>query len=488
MRYTSFTGVAGVFGYDATDTSSPRRSLPAVDLRGEDEILDRLKRDRLVSTARDAKRNWVVAGWMIRKHLDFVSDFTWRANTPDKEWNKAAQDLIQKWGRRHTAHVSRRHPLRRLVRMAETMRVLDGDLLIEKIKPSTSLNLIRGDRIRNRGAADKSQWVSGVRIHQRTQESLEFDVHKRTRGGRFVPDKRIPAANCIHHGYFNDDPECIRGISPMAPALNDLRDTYEAKVYALARLKIEQILGVAITKKAESGVNPFVGNQQFNATIPEGATDEEIAAIEEEAADEESRKGSVDFGKGHWLVELLEGEDIKHIAGNMPSSNAREFLELCIEIVLKALDLPTSFWDESHTNFFGSRGALQLYRRSAQHKQADNAEMLDEITTWRLRKAIIDDELYLPRGWKLDDIESQWVPRGIPWWDRSKEIRGDLLAIGAGIDSVEAVCLDHGTGDPYNNIDKTSALLDYARERGLVLNFDPSPELTVVQQGDNNNG
>lgn len=458
--------------YDAV-SSTTRRSAPVTDLRSEDNVLRYHERDMLVSTARDAKRNYVVASWMIRKHLDFVSDFTFEANTPNEPFNDAVKALMAEWVKRRNCHVAGMHPLRRLIRLGEASRVMDGDVFWELMKDGT-VGLIRGDRIRNRRGFDNSrEWTHGVHLGRR-QQALGYLVHRRSVYGSFEFEKYLPAKHAIQNGYF-DDTEQIRGVSPLSVAINNLRDTYEGIDFALARLKLEQILGVAITKKAfDAGGNPFSGNRQFQPH-PEAISPEEEEELQEATADEESRSGLIDFGKGIWQVELNDGEDIKSIAGNMPSSNAQQFLDACIHLALKALDLPVSFWNEAHTNFFGSRGALQLYKRSAHSKQADNQEVLDEITLWKLREWVSTGRLALPRGWHVNDVESQWVPRGIPWWDRSKEIIGDLRAIGAGLDNPINVCLDHGTGNPYDHIDQTAKVYEYARQKlgqyGVTLNF-----------------
>lgn len=461
-----------LFGYDAVATTT-RRQAPRTDLRSEDDILRWHDRDKMVSSARDAKRNYTVCAWMIRKHLDFVSEFTFEPNTPNEDFNKKFRALVTEWSKRQKCHVAGRHPLRRLLRINEAGRVLDGDILWEKMKAG-SVNLVRGDRIRNpRGRVDADEWRNGVRIDPRTQASVEYQIHTRTRAGAFREEKRIPAGNAILNGYF-DDADQVRGVSPLSSAINNLRDTYEGIDFALARLKIEQLFGLAVTKNADINHNPFAGNRQYaeeNTPGEEDETEEEAQERVQAVADDESRSGVVSFGKGPFQVWLNEGEELKHVTGNMPSSNAQAFLSVCIQLALRSLDLPTSFFDEAHTNFFGSRGALQLYKRSASNKQQDNSEVLDELTLWKVIQWIIADVLELPRGWKSSDIEWQWVPKGIPWWDRSKEIIGDLRAISAGIDNPISVCLDHGTNSPFHNIDQTAKVMAYAAKKGVPISF-----------------
>lgn len=477
--FTPFTGVAGVFGYDAVE-ATPRRKAPRLELRSEDDLLLHQQRDKLVSSARDAQRNYELAAWMIRKHLDFVADFTFQANTPDRDFNRRLEAFVDRWSKRDNCHVAGRHPLRRLLRMAECCRTVDGDLLWEKLRDGT-LNLIRGDRVRNPGYLQNTDdWKHGINVDLKTGRPRAYQVWKRTRWGRFEIDKLLPAGNALHHGYFTD-PEQVRGVSPMSTAINRLRDGYEAKDFAAARMKAEMILGVAITSDGESTGNPWQGNRQYEPG-PDGETSE----AKQSRIDDENQKGKVSFGPGLFIWEMRPGEKVSPVSGNMPSSNAQQFINLCIHVALKSLDIPFSFYSEDFTNFYGSRGALQLYKRSAQNKQQDNADLLDELSLWRFRQAVIDNQLQLPRGWRIDELDFCWVPRGIPWWDRSKEIRGDLLAIAAGLDTPQGVCLEHGTGDYESNVDAIAKAVRYWNDQlgdlNVPISFTAPPETVAVSE------
>lgn len=436
--------------YDATRPTT-RRKVPVADLRNEDQILEVHGRDTLVTSARDARRNYSVAATMIRMHLDFVSDFTFRPNTPNESVNAQLQKLMDDWQTKANCHVARRHPLRRLMRMMEACRVLDGDVIVEKMKKG-SINLIRGDRIRSPHGIDRAGWEHGIQLNPVTQELLNFHVCKRNRSGAFVRDKILPARNAIHHGYF-DDPEQIRGISPLSTALNSLRDTYEGVDFALARLKIEQLIGYAITNvKATTQGNPFAGNHQFQERVFPEKTPEELEELWAKQEEEEARKGLVDYGQGVYQIELRDGEDIKNVGGNMPSSNAQAFISMVIQVALKSLDIPYCFYAENYTNYSGMQVALNLYKRSTKSKQRDNAETLHDVTDWKARQWVIERKLILPRGWRVDELEWQWVPTGIPPWDRTKETTGFLMAMSAGLANPQELCLEFGTSTFQENV------------------------------------
>ncbi|HWL10762.1 MAG TPA: phage portal protein [Planctomicrobium sp.] len=436
--------------YDATRPTT-RRKVPVSDLRNEDYILEGHGRDTLITSSRDMRRNYAIAAAAVRLHLDFVSDFRFHAKTHDKSFNERLSKHITGWQHKKRCHVARRHPLRRLLRMQEACRTLDGDILFEKMR-NGSINLIRSDRLRSPHGFDGKGWINGVKVHPVTGELMEFHVCKRTKSGSFVKDKVIPAKNAILHGYF-DDPEQIRGVSPLSTAINNFRDTYEGIEYALARLKIEQLIGYAITNvKATTSGNPFAGNRQFEERVFPEKSPEELEEIWKREEEEEARKGIVDYNQGVYQFELRDGEDIKNVGGNMPSSNAQAFLMVCIQIALKALDIPYCFYSEDFTNYSGMQVALQLYKRSTKHKQRDNAEMLADLTEWTIRRLVIERQLELPRGWRIDDLEWQWVPCGIPPWDRTQEVTGVLMAMSAGLLTPQEVCLEFGPNTFEENV------------------------------------
>ena len=137
------------------------------------------------------------------------------------------------------------------------------------------------------------------------------------------------------------------------------------------------------------------------------------------------------------------------------------------------MDLPISFFDEGHTNFFGSIGAWRHYERSALAKRQALLNVLNRLTIWRLMLAVLDGRLVLPKGVTLDALEFAWVPKGMPWWKPSEELRGDLMAAGAGLGDLEAICLARDGGDIKENIRRNGKLLQFARDSGFPLSLVP---------------
>lgn len=160
-------------------------------------------------------------------------------------------------------------------------------------------------------------------------------------------------------------------------------------------------------------------------------------------------------------------------------------MHLVIAVSLLALDLDFSFFDSSHTNFFGSRAALMHYVRSCKTKRAALQEVLDLVTVWKLAVWIAAGLLVLPGKMTLADLVWQWVADGIPWWDPSKDIDGNIKAVRSGLDNPQRICIETGT-DFFDNVDQIAEAHKYAESKGVTLSYDlpSSPASGAQESGD----
>jgi hypothetical protein len=108
----------------------------------------------------------------------------------------------------------------------------------------------------------------------------------------------------------------------------------------------------------------------------------------------------------------------------------------------------------------------------------------------------MDGEITLPSGFTIEDVLFEWVPIGTPWYDNSKEIKGDLSAIASALESPIAITKQRGSGDIFKNIEELAEVMKHAEDVGLkvlgrpiVLNFnaDLAPEPLPDVPNDNQN-
>ena len=460
----SFGSMLG--GYDAINGSTRRRQ-PITRNASEDAIADARKRQMLTGTASDIARNFIVAKWLIRKHLDYVSTFEFQAKTPDRGYNAY---LEQWWADRTTAEafdVAGRHPHRRFVRISEAQRVLAGDMgwLKLAMRPGHpdrgKVQAIEGDRIGARLGdlprnANPDEWVNGVRVDLDTGKSLAYAISKRVGKSQMQFDRIIDASSLILHACYEFRFDQVRGVSPIAAGLNWMRDTYEAFDHSNAKLKLAQLLGVSI-----------YSNTQDNTW------------------DRDEAGYKVDFNRsGPFMLELDQGDRAEILESKTQSAETNSYLRMLILICLKALDIPFSFWDESFTNFYGSRGGLIQYQKSSKDRICDLQLLQYRHADWRMNIGVADRDLELPSGKGLEFITNgyDFIPAGVPWWDPTKEVRGASMAIATGLSSPQRACREAGT-DFETNILEIKQAMEFAASNGVPLVYADSsafaPEITV---------
>jgi len=439
--------------YDAVEERG-RRTSPAIRTQSEDRILLPTLRAKLDANAQDIHRNFSIAQWMIRRHLDYVATFTFHARTKDDALNDQVEFLFANWSRGYNCDAAGRHRFDKLIRLLELQAVLRGDCGFLKLADG-ALQGLESDRIRNPLGFDNAapHWTHGVKIDP-AGRALAYAVHKRLPWGSYQLERIVAAGNVILHGYY-DRFDQVRGVSPIVTALNPLRDVYENFDLALAKSKVEQLFALAFYRQSNDAAGDVTNDS---------------------ASGSEKAGYQVDFGKGPVLLDLDPGDRAEFLQSSSPSANFQAFTQLVLMVAMKALDLPYGFFDEAHTNFYSSRGAWLIYERACQDKRAALIEVLNRITLWRLSLWVLDGELVLPRGMTLGDLDFEWVPGGMPFWDPAKEVRGNLMAIGAGLDNPQRITKESGLGDFYDNCRQIAKAYEFARGLGLRLTFDPGAE------------
>lgn len=453
------------FQYDAIIPKGRRRN-PGNRVAREDFYLQGNRRNAVQANAADLCRNLSLAAWMVRRHLDYVSQFAFHSRTDNAKLDMQIETLMEEDSRPSNNDVAGKFGREKMFRVAEMRRVLDGDTLLVKLNDGR-LQGIQGDLVvePSEKLADE-EWISGVLVTS-VGRALAYGVKVRKGYGSETFDRRINSTNVIHYGFFERyAADQVRGISPMVSALNPLRDVYENFDYALAKAKVSQLFALAFYRDASDSVGEV--SSEADASI-----DQETGTV--------SGGGNgykVDFGKGPVLLDLEDGDRAEFLESKQPSSEFQSFTQLVIQVSLKSLDIPYSFYDESHTNFFGSRAAWLHYERSCRDKRDDQLEMRRNYTIWKLQTWIRDGRLILPRGMNISDLYWEWQARGMPWWDPSKEVKGNISAIGAGLDTPQRVCKSADT-DFFDNIDQIAKAQEYAKKKGVILNFTVQPD--VVQ-------
>jgi capsid protein len=405
----------------------------------------------LSSQGRDLLRNSSIAGFVIRKHNQYVAKTDFKCCIPNQpQYNALIKKFIYYWGRRQNCDIARRHSLQELLTIIETHRIIDGDIGILKCS-NGRIQLIEGDRIRNPMLPDKQdgyEWIHGVKVGN-TGQAFKYAIHKRGEGGGFTFEREVSAENMILCGYYNRVDQ-IRGVSLLSSAINQFQDVYEGIEYALAKAKLSQLLGI-VTKCEDD----------LQATPEENEQDAE--ALHKQIKET--------FGSGTVHLDLRPGEEAQLIESSTPSTQFQQFIQNVIQLALAALDIPYSFFDGSKTNYYGTRGALDNYIESCVNKQVGLIEALHEITDWRLRMAIIDGELPSPpNGMSVDEMlwYCDWIGARMPLWRLIEDAKGYLVAEQCGNISPQKVTGMYGM-DFDENLSEIAEAVHTANTLGVNL-------------------
>ena len=444
--------------YEAVEPSPTRRPV-YVSNRSEDTELPASKRRILISDARDQQRNFTIAGFALRKHLQFVSYYRFYSDTPNREFNRALERRVEIWKRRENCDVARRSNFDELITLIESHRATDGDVGILRLADGR-VQIVESDRIKNpeeigefSRTRDSNEWVQGVEIDA-FGAAKNYCVWGRTPNGHFEPERTVSSNNFDLLAYRTRRDQ-IRGVSLFAPALKMLGYLYDGIDFALAKLKLEQMLGI-VTNLDGGG----------NIAGTSGTDPNQVAANIRE-----------NFGSDLLHLALQTGEEAHFMESNNPSQNFQTFCELIIRLIFAAFDLPYSFFDGSKTNFYGSKGEFEQYLDTVEKKQAPTVEMLDSwIFNWLLPNWLTDprDPLfsYWPDGWRLDDIRGDvgWRGAGLPLWRLFEYVKETQAAINAGL--VDPFALADSFGESFaRNVEKIGDARKIAESFGVWLPF-----------------
>jgi capsid protein len=410
--------------YDAVEERG-RRESPAIRTQSEDRILLPTMRAKLDATAQDLHRNFAVAQWMIRRHLDYVATFTFHARSDDDAFDEQLNQLMADWSQRQRCDAAGRHRFDKIIRLAELQAVLRGDIGLMKLASGQTQG-IEGDRIRNpigTPYADPT-WVHGVKVDE-AGKALAYAIHRRLPYGSYQFERQVAAENLILHGYF-DRFDQIRGISPIVTALNPLRDTYEACDLALAKSKVEQLFALAFYRSATEAGGELTEETEHHQRRHDHDRDDLRPQVSGRFRQRPRAARSRSGGPGRVpAIELPQRQlpGLHAARADDRHEGARPALRLFRRSPHQLLQFPR---------------AWLIYERACQDKRDALIEVLTELTRWRVKLWVLDGALKLPKGMTIETVPFEWVPGGMPFWDPSKEMRGNLQAISAGLDNPSA--------------------------------------------------
>jgi len=428
-----------MFGYDAT-VDKGRRSAPANRTMSEDDQLNSWSRKKAVATQRDQVRNLPWVAWMARTHINYVSHFSFRANTDDEDLNRKLDGLMQEWSEPENCDISKRHSLGEMMALYESGKVIDGDCAFKKA--GTALQGIESDRIctPNSGKIPKGLTDHGLLL-RKNGSVKSYAVCNRSMSGMSL-QAMVPERDMFFSGYFKRFDQ-TRGISPLLTALNTNQDIYENFEYALIKMKMHAMLGLQVTRAMpSSGDDGWGAYDQVNSTTA-GGNSQVTYEFEHNPA---------------MKMEMAPGDKIETIESRTPSDEFQSFTQFEIRIALLALDIPFSIFDSDRSNNNAMRVDFRQYFDSARKKQKSNRRVLDNITKWKLQQWLVDGSLTLD---EYNKAKWMWQPSGIPIFDPRTEIAAFATEISNGFNSRTNIARERG-------MDQREIFAEIKREEDMI--------------------
>jgi capsid protein len=439
--------------YDAVIPSKRRRNI-IVSTKPADRELTIEERQKLLSQAREIQGNFAIVSFLIDKHLQYMATYKFQMKTEYTELNQTIERLFVRWSRRKNCDIAEEFCFSELLQMIEMHRTTDGDVLIVK-HGNLKLQLIEGDRVRNPdNIGMRQEWLHGLKRDE-YGKTVSYAVSKRLDMGGFEHEKNIPSENAWLLSYRRRIDQ-RRGVTPLAPAINQMNGLYESFDFALAKERLMQLLGIATLR--EDADAPLTKTQQK----------------EQEQDDNEFHREILDkFGPEIVHLSMSSGDDIKVIESTNPSQNTQSFWEMMIRQILLSLHIPYSFFDGSKTNYYGAEGELNQYLDSCTNRQIPIIEWLNELTQWLITAWYEDGEISLPEGIKLENVFDgiQWSNSGMPYWVLFRLVKDAYSAMMCGAISPQRFAGMFGM-DYEDNVSELAKAIKYAQEKGFRPSFD----------------
>lgn len=471
------------FGYNAIEDKG-RRQAPQTRTKHEIKILTGKKAKKLQATAQEQMRNHALLGWMVRKHLDYVSRFHVSIRT-GKDGIDSLLNRILKWhGSPRNLDIAGRLGRDEMFRLFELEKVVNGDAGLIKL-PDLKLQGLESDLIAKPGDY-KPEDHGGVVINDRgmavdesTGRRLQFCVCNRGKGDEIKLDHLEPAENVIFDGYWSRFTSQCRGVSPLASALNTVQDIAEGCEFNLVKAKMHALFGLAVMRDAG-------GEEGFGGA---GGATAETGNASATSTDEELVLNPTDVN----ILDMNPGEKVEVLESGTPSSEFVEGTHLFIHLAMLSLDIPVTCFDSRRSSFSARIADLNEYEVSCDGKRTKNRYVRQEYSNWLLATIWNTpgsdwrlDTVAKNAGMNLRDVQEavEWVPAGSPWLDKLKQVTGDEKAIELHLDNPIDAARRRGA-DVFKNIDKKIQVEKYEREqRAAELGDAPSPP-PEPEDGDN---
>ncbi|MCX6632308.1 MAG: phage portal protein [Candidatus Solibacter sp.] len=276
---------------------------------------------------------------------------------------------------------------------------------------------------------------------------------------------RIPAGEVMHL-FRPMRPGQLRGIPWLANALVRLWELDQYDDAELLRKKFAAMMMAFITR--QNPEDPFFGNEQTSAqaTSAGGATPDSEPGVQ---------VAQLEAGT---MMDLEPGEDVKFTEPADVGGNYEAFERQTLLRIGAGLGLPYDMLtgDLSQTSYSSIRAGILSFRRLCEQIQYGVFVFQFCRPTWQafIEAAVLAGQLDARdyQANRLDYLAVEWHTPKWAWVDPEKDVKGEIMAIRAGLKSRSMSINEAGMDE--EDVDRQIARdNERADELGLVLDSDP---------------
>lgn len=466
-------------------------------------------RNRMVARIRDLVRNDGWASGSVTRLLDNAMGVVFRPRLkPDYRMlaemtgNSAFDaDWADEYGRCVEAHwrnwandvscycdQERRQTLPQLFRLAFRHKLIDGDALAvlhwrpDRIAPgrgryATVVQVIDPDRLSNpndtfdlphiRGGVEIDADGVPVAYHIRAAHMGDWWSGKDTMRWDKVPRETAWGRPVVVHDFDHDRAGQHRGTGILTPVVQRMKMLIKYDQSELEAAILNAVFGAYITSP-------------FDPKLVEDALSDNVES--ELSAYQNSRIGfhqdkRITLPSGARMPIMHPGESIETVNAARPVSNFKDFENALLRNVAAALGLSTQqvTQDWSDVNYSSARAALlEAWKTLTRRRDEFAVGFAQPVLCAFLEELHEEEDLPLPAG-APDFLEArsaycraQWMGPGRGWVDPVAEKKGSILAMNAGLSTLEIEVAEN-VGEDYEDILDQRAREERAfRERGLT--------------------
>jgi capsid protein len=303
------------------------------------------------------KDNCIVAG-VIKKYKTYVvgSDLHYQSKHPSVPLSKLIESVIK--DRTARIDVTGRFDLSAVCGMI-LQEILIGDVGVNYVTSEdygVNVELIECDRIGNPYTQDVSEThVCGVNINPVTGRPISYDIYNRGKSwNNYKFLKRIPHGQMFLLGFPSQFSQ-YRYVSPLAPALNKIKDHYETMQAIQLRIKYAATIAAVVTRNQGGSTGPFNPDNfiQTGGVLPGTGSEPKVVQ-----------------GIAQTLT-MEPGEGITSFDPRFPEQHIQTFLSELVTEIAQPLNLPPEFiWNIGGLGGPSSRVVLAQAQRQFECDQA----------------------------------------------------------------------------------------------------------------------